>query len=162
MGLDYNQYILVIATIMVYFYLVNRGVKYFIEKDCKYPDGDVCSEYTYDYETGSHKSNMHYDEARCELERKEYDDCRAQNELMRLYTILPIALASMIGGLFIPNKPIAIAISLAGLLLLLNVVWDNWYKMDEKTKLALMGATFVILIFAIINIEKGMKYFRLE
>lgn len=67
----------------------------------------------------------------------------------------------MIGGLFIPNKSIAIAISLSGLLLLLTTVWDNWYKMDEKTKLGLMAATFVVLIAPIINMEKSNKVFKI-
>ena len=74
--------------------------------------------------------------------------------------MLPIALASMIGGFFIPNKTIAVAISISGLLLLLKTVADNWWKMDEKTKLGLMAATFVILIAVIMYIDKGLKYFK--
>ena len=66
----------------------------------------------------------------------------------------------MIGGFFIPNKNIGASISIAGLLLLLNVVWDNWYKMDEGVKLSLMAATFVILIAVAMNIQRLLQRFE--
>lgn len=147
--MNYNEYILTFGTIIVYYYLVTRSVNYFILKDCNYTDSNACKML----------QKFEYSEEECDEGYKEYDKCRSDNDLKRLYAILPIALLSMIGGLFIPNKPISIAISMSGLLLLFNIVADNWSKMDEKTKLILMGVTFIILILTIINIEKAMKFF---
>lgn len=160
--MEYKNVILIIAVISVYYYLVTTAVEYFLEEKCVYPDYKICNQYDSNWNIlGNSKSiNPEYDPERCAAESKAYDDCMAKNERTRLYAILPIALASMIGGFFIPNKTIAVAISISGLLLLLKTVADNWWKMDEKTKLGLMAATFVILIAVIMYIDKGMKYLK--
>jgi len=122
---------------------------------CDYP-GEVCHKPNKCYD------NPHYDEDICAIQSKQYDDCVAQNERRKLYAILPIALVSMIGGFFIPNKTVGVSISIGGLLLLMNVVWDNWYKMDEGIKLSLMAVTFIILVYAGVNYQRLLKHFKIE
>lgn len=131
--MNYNQYIIIFATICVYYYLIVEGQDYFMSKDCD----------SFEY-------------------NQESDNCITKNNNKRLYTLLPIALISMIGGFFIPNKTIGVAISTSGLLILLTIIWDNWYNMAQGVKLALMAATLLILIFVAINLSKFKEMLKID